>query len=94
MGQISGSSAVVPVPPENTTPVASSAESRALNRSASTAVQQLNDAEYAGAGREVTFSVDRATQRPVIKVVDTTTRETIQQWPLEYVLQLAAETQK
>jgi uncharacterized FlaG/YvyC family protein len=94
MGQISVISAAPAVAPEQTTPVVSSAESRALNRAVSTAVQQLNDAGYAGAGREVTFSVDRASQLPVIKVVDATTREIISQWPLEYVLQLAAETKK
>jgi flagellar protein FlaG len=94
MGQISATSAAPAAAPTQTTPVVSSAESRALNRAASTAVQQLNDAGYAGAGREVTFSVDRASQRPVIKVIDSTTKEIIQQWPLEYVLQLAAEIKK
>ena len=74
------------------TPIVSSKEERAVNRQASAAIQQLNDANYGGNGREVTFSVDRASRLPVIKVVDTTTKEVIEQWPLEYYLQLAAET--
>ncbi len=67
---------------------------RALNRAVAQAVQTLNDAGYAGAGRELTFSVDQATKRPVIKVVDISTNEVIQQWPPEYALQLAAESEK
>jgi flagellar protein FlaG len=92
MGQNSVSSVIPAAAPVQTVPVGPSKETRALTREASAAVQQLNDANYAGDGREVTFSVDRASRRPVIKVVDTTTKEVIQQWPLEYILQLAAQT--
>jgi uncharacterized FlaG/YvyC family protein len=67
---------------------------RALNRSVSAAVQTLNAAGYPGDGREVTFSVDQATKRPVIKVVDTSTKEVLQQWPPEYLLQIAADADK
>jgi flagellar protein FlaG len=72
----------------------SSKEELAYNRAVSAAVQTLNDSGYAGAGREVTISLDQATRRPVIKVVDTATNEVIQQWPTQYVLQLAADSQK
>jgi flagellar protein FlaG len=68
-------------------------EARALNRSVSAAVQTVNDAGYAGDGREVTFSVDQATKRPVIQVVDTSTKEVLQQWPPEYLLQIAADAE-
>jgi uncharacterized FlaG/YvyC family protein len=78
----------------NPQPASPTPETRALNRSVSAAVQTLNDAGYAGQGREVTFSVDPATKRPVVKVLDTTTKEVLYQWPQEYVLQLAAETNK
>ncbi len=46
---------------------------------------------YPGEGREVTFSLDPATKAPVIKVIDTATKEVISQWPPEYLLQIAAE---
>jgi len=75
-------------------PAVPTTEERALNRSVSAAVQTVNDAGYPGDGREVTFSVDQATKRPVIKVVDTSTKEVLQQWPPEYLLQLAADAQK
>ena len=78
----------------STVPASQTTEERAFNRQVSTAVQALNDAGYAGNGREVTFSLDQATRRPVIKVVDTSTKEVLQQWPPEYLLQLAAETRK
>jgi flagellar protein FlaG len=67
---------------------------RALTRAVASAVQTLNDAGYAGAGREVTFSLDQATKRPIVKLVDTSTKEVLEQWPAEYLLQLAAEAKK
>ena len=65
-----------------------------MNRSVSAAVQTLTDAGYPGNGREVTFSVDQATKRPVIQVVDTSTKEVLEQWPPEYLLQIAADVDK
>ena len=96
MAQIS----ITPIPGLANTalPIASPAipttEERALNRSVSAAVQTVNAAGYPGDGREVTFSVDQATKRPVIRVVDTLTKEVLHQWPPEYVLQLAADARK
>jgi uncharacterized FlaG/YvyC family protein len=73
------------------TPVNPTVEERALNRSVAAGVQTLNNAGYAGDGREVTYSVDQATRRLIVKVVDTATREVVQQWPAEYMLRLAAD---
>jgi len=70
------------------------AEARALNRSLSAAVQTVNDSGYLGSGRELTFSVDHATKVPVIRVVDTSTNEVVEQWPPQYLLQVAADSQK
>jgi uncharacterized FlaG/YvyC family protein len=85
------SSTITPVSP---TPAIPTTEERNLTRSVSAAAQTLNNAGYAGDGREVTFSLDQATKRPVIKVVDTSTGEVLHQWPPEYLLQLAAETKQ
>ncbi|MGA2711759.1 MAG: flagellar protein FlaG [Bryobacteraceae bacterium] len=90
MGQISVNSVIPVAEPPPSTPVAPAAD-RTVNRAVSVAVGQLNEAGYAGAGREVTFSLDPATKQPVIKVIDTATREVIRQMPPEYLLQLAAE---
>jgi uncharacterized FlaG/YvyC family protein len=62
---------------------------RGLTRSVAQAVSQLNESGYAGEGREVLFSVDRSTRLPVVKVVDTNTKEVISQWPPEYAIRLA-----
>jgi uncharacterized FlaG/YvyC family protein len=100
MGQISVTPAITQTEAPLKTVVANQAapgvtpEARVFNRSVSRGVQTLNEAGYVGEGREVTFSVDSATKRPVIKVVDTATKEVVQQWPAEYVLQLVAETNK
>jgi uncharacterized FlaG/YvyC family protein len=67
------------------------ATERAFNRSVSEAVQTVNESQYLGAGRSVTFSVDQASRLPVVKVVDTSTNEVVDQWPPEYLLQLAAD---
>lgn len=69
-------------------------QARAFTRSVAAAVQTVNDTGYLGRGREVTFSVDQATKMPIIKVIDTSSKEVIEQWPPEYLLELAAEAQK
>lgn len=66
-------------------------EERTLSRGLASAARTLNDAGYAGANREVTYSIDAGTHVPVIKVVDSQTKEVITQWPPEYLLQLASE---
>ena len=71
-----------------------SPRSRALNQAVSQAIGVLNSAGYAGENREITFSVDRQTQSPIIRVVDIQTKEVLQQWPPEYLLQLAADLKK
>jgi flagellar protein FlaG len=96
MALISVTPVQVPVSnePPSTGPALSTKQSRALNLSVSAAVQTVNEAGYAGAGREVTFSVDQATKQPVIKVIDTSTKEVLRQWPPEYLLQIAADAKK
>ena len=64
---------------------------RTLNRAVSVAVGKLNESSYAGEGREVTFSLDPATKQPVVKVIDTATKEVIRQLPPEYLLQIAGD---
>jgi uncharacterized FlaG/YvyC family protein len=66
-------------------------EGRSFNQLVSRAARILNEANFAGQNREITFSIDPGTRRPVIKVVDATTNEIIQQWPSEYLLQLAEQ---
>jgi uncharacterized FlaG/YvyC family protein len=69
-------------------------QAQAFNRTVSAAVQTVNDSGYLGSGREVTFSVDQTTKVPVVKVIDTSSKEVIEQWPPEYLLQLAADAKK
>jgi uncharacterized FlaG/YvyC family protein len=71
-----------------------SASDRAFTSSVAGAVRTLNETGVVGDGREVTFSLDRATRRPVVQVVDTSTREVINQWPPEYALRLAQTNDK
>jgi uncharacterized FlaG/YvyC family protein len=68
-----------------------SQQERALNQSVTAAVGIVNQSSFLGEGREVQRSVAPGTHTPVIKVVDTKTKEVITQWPPEYLLQLAAD---
>jgi uncharacterized FlaG/YvyC family protein len=69
---------------------ATTSEERVFNLSVATAVRQLNEAGQAGAGREVTLSIDAASRQPVVKVIDSQTNEVIEQVPTKYALALAA----
>jgi uncharacterized FlaG/YvyC family protein len=71
--------------------VVPSGPERALVREVSKAVEQLNEAGFAGQGNEITFSIDRATRLLVVKLVNTDTKDVLSQWPAQYVLQLAAD---
>jgi uncharacterized FlaG/YvyC family protein len=89
VGPGTGSQALPTIPVANAT----TSGERAFNVSVATAVRQLNDAGLAGDGREVTYSIDAATREPVVKVIDSQTKEVINQWPPKYALALAAESQ-
>ncbi len=91
MSQISVSAVSSYPAPSTEAQVGEAPADRTLNRAVSAAVGKLNDSSYAGEGREVTFSLDPATKQPVVKVIDTATREVIRQLPPEYLLQVAGD---
>lgn len=55
------------------------------------AVRAVNSAEVFGQEHELSFAVDRATRRPVVRIVDRKTRAVVEQIPSETVLRLAEE---
>lgn len=59
------------------------------NRELRNLVNQLNEGLGSAQPSELRFAVDRATGRPVIKIVDRVTNETISQIPSETLLRLA-----
>jgi uncharacterized FlaG/YvyC family protein len=54
-----------------------------------TAVHEVNKSELMGEGRQLTFTRDPDTRKPVIQIVDQNTGEVLDQIPPETVLQLA-----
>jgi len=56
-----------------------------------TAVHEVNRSELMGEGRQLSFSRDPETRRPVIQIIDQSTGEVIDQIPSETVLQLAQQ---
>jgi|ERR1044071_1245796 uncharacterized FlaG/YvyC family protein len=70
-------------------PVSPTPEIAAQNRELIQAVKSVNAAQHFGLDNELTFIMDRNTQRPVIRVVNSKTKEVIQQIPPKYLLELA-----
>lgn len=68
-----------------------SPEMRAEQAQLVRAVEAVNEARLFGENSELTFSLDRETRRPVMKIVDRETQEVIRQIPPEYVLRLAED---
>jgi flagellar protein FlaG len=60
-----------------------------VTRSTAQAVAAVNTARVFGANNELTFAVDRATKRTVIRLVDKNTGDVIRQIPSETILHLA-----
>jgi flagellar protein FlaG len=56
------------------------------------AIKAVNAAELLGSNNELTFRVDRLTQRPVIRLVNKETGNVIRQIPPEYLLRMAKDT--
>ena len=53
------------------------------------AVTAVNESGALGSQSELTFSFDRKSRRPILRIVDRQTREVIRQIPSEELLQLA-----
>jgi uncharacterized FlaG/YvyC family protein len=70
-------------------PVSTPPEVVAQNRELIQAVKSINAVEHFGPDSELTFLMDRHTQRPIMRVVNSRTKEVIQQIPPQYVLELA-----
>jgi flagellar protein FlaG len=66
-------------------------EKRAEQQQLIQAVRAVNEAHVFGEYNELQFSRDRDTHVPVMKIVDTRTKEVVRQIPPEYVLRLAAD---
>ncbi len=67
------------------------ADRAAENREVVRAVKALNATEMFGSDNELMFQLDQRTQRMLIRVVNSKTKEVISQVPPEYVLRLAAD---
>lgn len=61
----------------------------AENLSVRSAVNAISRSGIIAAGRQLSFLVDPATKRLVVRVIDTETREVVSQIPTDRVLQIA-----
>jgi uncharacterized FlaG/YvyC family protein len=72
-------------------PAPAAPEHAVENRDIVQAVKALNAAQTFGDSNELSFLLDRNTKLPVIRIVNRSTKEVIDQIPPEYVLRLAEE---
>jgi len=68
-----------------------SRQQQAETRQLIQAIRKVNEAELFGYRSELTFALDRATGRPLVRIIDRQTKELIQQIPSEYVLRMAED---
>ena len=68
-----------------------SVQIQAENREVIQAVRAVNASVQLGDNNELTFSLDRHTRRPVIRIVNRKTNEVVQQIPNEQILRLAED---
>ena len=58
-------------------------------REVSRAVRLINHSEVLGTNNELTFVMDRAARRAILRIIDRKTGEVVMQLPQEYVLWMA-----
>ena len=58
------------------------------------AVKALDTTQLFGRDKEVTFVMDRASKRAVVRIVDRSTGDVLQQIPAEFVLRMAEEQKR
>ena len=68
-----------------------SAQQRAERQEIIRAVESVQKAQLFGEYNELTFAFDRASTRPILRIVDKRTREVVRQIPAEYLLRLAED---
>jgi flagellar protein FlaG len=81
VGELAAAAMIAPLTPQQ----------RAEQQQLIHAVAAVNEAQVFGAKSELTFTFDRNTKRPIMKLVDKETQEVIRQFPPEYVLRLAED---
>jgi uncharacterized FlaG/YvyC family protein len=90
ISSISNLSAHVSAPTQPVAPQPAGADQRALIQ----AVKAVNAAELFGSENELSFVLDRNTQRAVARIVNRETGELVAQIPPESVLQMAMENRR
>ena len=79
-----------PVTAEPAAPRPADVEQRALIQ----AVRAVNAGQLFGQDNELTFILDRASRRAVVRIVNRETHEVVDQIPAEYVLRMAEELKR
>ncbi len=79
----------IPSIPQTVSDPRDSIQIQAANREVIQAVRAVNASDKLGDKNELTFSLDRHSRRPIVKIVNRDTKEVVEQIPSEQVLLLA-----
>jgi len=88
---IAGISLPPGVQPLGPAPSNADQEASARNRTLASAVRLLNDTGAAGSSHEFSIAIDPTTRQAVIRIMDRSTNEVVEQLPSEYLLRVARE---
>ncbi len=86
--------AVSPIPPLQPAVTAgptTDPETAAVNRVVAAAAKILNDSGAAGNSHEFSIAIDPATRQAVVRIIDRSTQEVVEQIPTEYLLRIARQ---
>jgi uncharacterized FlaG/YvyC family protein len=71
-------------------PPSNSAQPDPARRQLANAVQAINQSDLLGPGRELMLRIDPSTRKAVVQIVNSDTREVLDQMPSERVLEMMA----
>ncbi len=80
-----------PIGPADSVPSRASHEDR---RALIQAVKAVNASQLLGQENELTFTFERGSRLPVVRIVNKQTGEVVQQIPAEYILRIAEEMKR
>ncbi len=84
--------AIGPTPPTSLASASApefTAKERETRKNVDAAVNTLNQAQIAGPDREYSISIDPQTKQPIVQIVDSSTKEVLDQIPSKYILDVA-----
>lgn len=88
---VAGTNPLTPLPPPLSGVTRTDPETAAANRTIAAAVKSLNDSGAAGDSHELSIAIDPTTRQAIVRIIDRSTNQVVEQLPSEYLLQVARQ---